>query len=88
MNRSRPLARTDGLLTEAIDGELLVYDIAGDIAVHLNETAALVWRNCDGRRTVADLVTLVEAGLAEAADEDVVLMALDSLSERGLIASG
>ena len=88
MNESRPLARTEGLLTEEIDGELLVYDLAGDIAVHLNKTAALVWRNCDGRRTIAELLTLVRAELAEAANEDVVLMALDSLSERGLISSG
>ena len=88
MSYSRPLARTDRLLTETLDGELLVYDLDGDLASHLNRTAALVWRNCDGRRTVEDLVTVVQAELGDTADEDVVLMALDSLSERGLITSG
>ena len=44
MSASGPLARTDGLLTESLDGELLVYDLNGDIAVHLNRTAAIVWR--------------------------------------------
>jgi hypothetical protein len=88
MTGNGPLARTDGLLTEKVDGELLVYDLDGDIAVHLNETAALVWRHCDGSRTVAELSALVAAELGEAAGEDVVLMALDNLAEHGLISSG
>jgi hypothetical protein len=71
-----------------LDGELLVYDLDGDVASHLNRTAALVYANCDGRRTVAELLTLVVDELGEAADEDVVLMALDSLSEHGLIRAG
>ena len=75
MSASGPLARTDGLLTESLHGELLVYDLKGDIAVHLNRTAAIVWRACDGHRTVADLVALVERELGETADQDVVLMA-------------
>ncbi len=88
MTGKGPLARTDRLLTERVDGELLVYDLDGDVAVHLNETAALVWRSCDGSRTVAELATLVAHERGEAPDEDVVLMALDNLSEHGLIRSG
>jgi hypothetical protein len=88
VNDLRPLARTDGLLTETLDGELLVYDLDGDLAAHLNKTAALVWRGCDGDRTVAELLALVVEELGEPADEDVVLMALDSLAEHGLISSG
>lgn len=67
---------------------MLVYDLDGDVATHLNQTAALVWRNCDGTRTVAQLVTLVRQELGESAAEDVVLMALDSLLEHGLLSSG
>lgn len=88
MSDVRPIARTDGVLTETVDGELLVYDLDGDMASHLNRTAAVVWRNCDGRRTVADLLTIVIDELGETADEDVVLMALDSLAEHGLLSSG
>ena len=88
MSESRPLARTDGLLTETLDGELLVYDLSGDIAVHLNRTSAVVWRGCDGHRTVPELLALVEEELGDTADEDVVLMALDTLAEHGLISGG
>jgi coenzyme PQQ synthesis protein D (PqqD) len=85
---SRPLARTDGVLTETLDGELLVYDLDGDVASHLNQMAALVWRSCDGHRTVAEIVTLVGQELGEEVDEDSVLMALDSLLEHDLISAG
>jgi hypothetical protein len=88
VSEPRPVGRTQGLLTEELDGEVLVYDLSGDTALHLNKTAALVWRSCDGRRTVADLTRLVSDELGEAADDDVVLMALDNLSDHGLISSG
>jgi hypothetical protein len=88
MSEPRPVGRTEGLLTEELEGELLVYDLAGDTAVHLNETAALVWRSCDGHRTIAELATLLAEQRGEPTDEDVVLMALDNLADHGLISSG
>jgi Coenzyme PQQ synthesis protein D (PqqD) len=88
MRAPGPLARTEGLLTEHVDGELLVYDLNGDVAVHLNRTARLVWQSCDGNHSVSELADIVATELGEPADEDVVLMALDTLSEHGLIVSG
>ena len=84
----RPVARLEGLLVEELDDEVLVYDEDHDIACRLNQTAALVWRSCDGQRSVADLVAIVSAEHGEMADEDMVLMALDTLVEHGLLASG
>lgn len=84
----KPLARTDGLLTEEVDDDLLVYDERHDIAFRLNSTATLVWRSCDGTRTVADLLALVTGELGDLANEDMVLMALDDLLEHDLIVSG
>jgi hypothetical protein len=75
-------------LTEEVDGELLVYDVERDLACRLNPSAALVWRSCDGSRTVPELVEILTAELGELADEDLVLIALDHLAEHGLIVSG
>lgn len=88
MEEIRPLARTDGLLTEEVDGELLVYDGEREVACRLNATAALVWRSSDGERTVADLVAVLSEELGEVADEDMVMVALDTLAEHGLIQAG
>jgi hypothetical protein len=84
----RPLARTEGLLTEELDDELLAYDEQRQLAFRLNPTAAAVWQNSDGRRTVADLVDVLRAAIGDVADEDLVMVTLDQLVEQGLIESG
>ncbi|HEY5317663.1 MAG TPA: PqqD family protein [Solirubrobacteraceae bacterium] len=84
----RPLARTDGLLSEEVDGELLVYDEDNVVACRLNGSAALVWRSCDGKRSVADLVAVLTEEVGELADEDLVMVALDTLADHDLIESG
>jgi coenzyme PQQ synthesis protein D (PqqD) len=43
-----PLARSDGLIVQELDGELLVYDLERHRAHRLSETAAFVWRRCEG----------------------------------------
>jgi hypothetical protein len=85
---TRPLVRTSDLLTEELDGELLVYDEQRDVACRLNRTAALVWRSSDGQRTLADLVEVLREEVGELADEDLVMVTLDHLEEHGLIESG
>jgi hypothetical protein len=84
----RPVGRTEGLISSELDGELVVYDDERKVACSLSSSAALVWKGCDGTRGVADLVTLLAGELGELADEDVVMIALDTLAEHGLIASG
>ncbi len=84
----RPLARNEGLLTEEVDGELLVYLSDTKVACRLNPSAAIVWRNADGTRTIEDLVGVLRAELGDLADEDMVMIALDTLAEHDLIQSG
>ena len=84
----RPVARVEGLLTEQLDDELLVYDEQQHLACRLNRTAALVWQSSDGQRTVQDLVEVLRDELGEVADEDLVMVTLDRLSQHDLIDSG
>jgi hypothetical protein len=84
----RPLARGAGLLTEEVDGELIVYDEHDQVACRLNHVAALVWRSSDGTRTIDELVAVVAQELGDVADEDLVRIALDQLAEHDLIESG
>ena len=67
---------------------MITYDERTDVACRLNRTAALVWRKCDGKHTVEDLVRVLEADLGDIADEDLVLVSLDYLSEHRLLESG
>jgi hypothetical protein len=81
----KPVARRDGLLTRELPDELLVYDRDGHRAHCLNRTAAAVFKNADGTRTVADLARLLAPEGDRAAGESVVAEALARLAEAGLL---
>ena len=48
MSSDCPRARSEGLITEELDGELLVYDSESNLAHALDPEAAALWRACDG----------------------------------------
>lgn len=50
-----PKARSEGIISKEVGGELLVYDCVRDLAHCLNETAAAVWNLCDGRTSVREI---------------------------------
>jgi hypothetical protein len=50
-----PKARSEALITKEVDGELLVYDRTRDKAHCLNESAAAIWKLCNGRTTPTEI---------------------------------
>jgi hypothetical protein len=76
------MARTDDLVIEQVDKEILLYDERNGQAHCLSAVAAQVWRACDGRTPVDRLSSLL--GL----DEDTLARALGELDACGLLASG
>ena len=81
-----PLARTRDLVTQELPDELMVYDTSNDKVHCLNKTAAAIWRQCDGRRTVQDVANALsfETGAASL-DEKTVWYVLRQLDKRGLL---
>ena len=74
-----PKAKIERLIVREIDGETLVYDRSRDAASCLNEFAARVWRECDGKTSVAEIA----ATLGE--DEHAVWLALHQLTKAQLL---
>lgn len=64
----RPLP-TPGYAIEELDGELLLFHPSSKAILHTNETGAMVWRLCDGERSVAEIVTALTAVYPEATTE-------------------
>jgi hypothetical protein len=60
----RPAARTDKLIVEEVDDEVLVYDTERDRAHCLTPLAAAVWCACDGTRTVEDIAGIAGVNVA------------------------
>ena len=77
-----PLARSADLVLEQLGAELLIYDERTQRAHCLSETAARVWRCCDGQ-TSAEAVAA-----ALSIDSDAVARAFDELRACDLIESG
>lgn len=84
-NSPFPTARRRGLVVQQVRNELLVYDLDTDRAHCLNETAAAVWRACDGKRPVAEIAAAAGSEIRQRLNEDAVWLAIDQLAEHRLL---
>lgn len=84
-NSQNPIARQNGLVVQEMPDEILVYDLDSNKAHCLNRSSAFVWRSCDGRNSVADIVREFELKAEGKVTEDFVWLAIDQLSEKDLL---
>lgn len=80
-----PTARRTGLVVQEVPGEVLVYDLDTNKAHCLNETAAFVWKSCDGNTSVSDIADVLASKTGKTVKEDLVWLAIDQLSENRLL---
>jgi len=80
-----PKARRDGLVLRKLPEELLVYDTETHEAHCLNTTAAFVWQQCDGTKSVPEIADGVRASFETEMDDEVVWLALEDLWKRQLL---
>ncbi len=84
-NSQRPVARKSGLVVQEVPDEVLVYDLETNKAHCLNQSAAIVWKSCDGNNSVSEIAKLVESQAGGKVTEDFVWLAIDQLSENNLL---
>ena len=80
-----PMARQSGLVIQEMPDEVLVYDLDANKAHCLNQSAAFVWKSCDGSNSVMDIVQQFESDGRGTVTEDFVWLAIDQLNENGLL---
>ena len=85
MKQNIPLARKESLVIKELPEETLVYDMKRDKAHCLNSTAALIWKNCDGKRTISQLCELLEGDAGSPVPVEMVWLALDQLESFQLL---
>lgn len=56
-----PATRKETLLSQEMDGELVLYDPGRDRVHTLNPTARLVWEHCDGAHGLEEIVSAFTA---------------------------
>jgi hypothetical protein len=82
-NSQYPVARKSGLVVQEMPDEVLVYDLNSNKAHCLNQTAASVWKACDGKTSISEIA----AHFGKGASEDLVWLAIDQLNESQLLES-
>lgn len=83
----KPEARRNGIVTQEMSDELLVYDLESNKAHCLNSTASFVWRNCDGENTVDDIRAEFEQKTGQTVSEEIIVLAFEQLHSTELILS-
>jgi len=51
--------QANGFAAEEIEGECLLYRIGSHKAIHLDKAGTVIWKLCDGSRTVQDIIDLI-----------------------------
>jgi len=83
--QNKPQVRQAGLIVRELENEILIYDTENDKAHCLNETAALVWKECDGKQTVTEISRKLSRQLDTKVDERVVWFALKQFGRDHLL---
>jgi hypothetical protein len=52
-------------LAERVDDDMLLYHPGVSKTIRLNETASIIWKLCDGERTVGEISTLLAASFPD-----------------------
>jgi hypothetical protein len=58
-----------GFFLERMDDEIVVYHTSLTTSLYFNETGALVWQLCDGKRTVGQIIDVLCQMYPESADQ-------------------
>ena len=79
--------KRNDFLSDEMDGEALLYCTAQHEVVHLNQTATVIWKLCDGTRTSADITDVLSTHYPDARSEIAadVAEAISFLVLRGTI---
>lgn len=85
INSQMPEARKQGLVVQEMPEEVLIYDLDTNKAHCLNNTAAFVWKSCDGKNTVSDIAKMFETNAGKSVSEDLVWLAIEQLNDKKLL---
>ena len=73
---------------EILEGEIVLYSIKNSQAIYLNESASIIWKLINKKRTVGDIISLLSRAYPDSASvETDVYTTLDMLFQNGVLIS-
>ena len=79
MPNKLPLAKTENIVVQNVEDELLIYDLLTNKAFCLNETSAIIYKACDGKTDFDELKSKHQF------TDELIFFALDNLKKEKLI---
>ena len=75
-------AQVEGCLLDT-----LLYNPDNSTTLHLNNSSAIIWKLCDGERTVAKIIEMIQEAFPEQSDQisDDVPDVLQDLCDKGVL---
>lgn len=83
--QEKPIARGKNIVVQELENETLIYDLEINKVFCLNQTSALVWRSCDGKKTIIEIARLLQKKFKSEVNEDLVNLALNDLGKNNLL---
>lgn len=80
-----PKARTNGIVVQDANAEVLIYDLRMNKIYALNETSKFVWKHCDGTTSAAEIVGKLNRQFQTNVNEDFIWLVLDGLQKENLL---
>lgn len=77
--------QSDHIAVQDVEPETLIYDERSHKAWCLNHSSACIWRLCDGQNTIVQIAAIAATKLGSPITEDLVLLTLAELTEKGLL---
>jgi hypothetical protein len=84
-NQPLPLARSEGLIIESLEDEVLVFDLKSQKSHCLNRTAVMIWEHCDGQTNVAQMTRILNKDLNLSISEQAIWFGLKQLAGANLL---
>jgi hypothetical protein len=81
-----PLSRKHDIVIQEIDKEILIYDLSINKALCLNETSTMIWQECDGSKSVAEISRVLSRRKKANVSENIIWLALNQFKKDNLLA--
>lgn len=85
INNSKPESRTQDIVVQKLEDEVLVYDLLKNKAFCLNETSAIIWQLCDGKKNTKEIADEASKKLNSKVSDEMVGLALEQLNKDELL---
>jgi hypothetical protein len=85
MKNNHPQTRQHDIVIQELENEVLIYDLSKNKAFCLNQTSSIVWLECDGKKSVAEISQTLRKKLKLNFSEDLVWLALNQFKKDDLL---